>query len=129
MRKGAFKIVAIASGAAFLLAACVVNPDTGERSFEPVEAVKIAAQKIDEVPDETKANVLEMLAIALGGTGAGVVLSGAAGYYRRRANAKKKVVSESEQFSGAGDELQRLAETCNNLQDDGFPKDESESEV
>ena len=105
---------ALASGAG-----CVSAPE-GSWEFAPVEAVKVAAQKVSEVPDDTKADALEALAWLLGCTGAGAVavpaVSGAAAYFRRR-SASKGVV-KSEETCGSDGEVQKLAETCNNLHEE-----------
>lgn len=84
---------ALASGAG-----CVSTPE-GEWEFAPVEAVKVAAQKVSEVPDETKADALEALAWLLGCTGAGAVavpaVSGAAAYFRNRSRKGKAEVESA----------------------------------
>lgn len=86
--------------AALVEVGCVANPQTGESEFAPVEAVKVAVAKIQEIPDETKASFLEAFAWLLGATGVGggvaVLAQKGAAYYRNKANANKTVVSTDE---------------------------------
>lgn len=74
------------------LCGCVVNPETGERRFSPMEYISAANEAI---PDETKAIALEQLALILGASGAagaaGVpACMAAASYFRNRSKKKKQ---------------------------------------
>lgn len=78
---------------AFVLTACVKDEATGETSFSPVSAVQKAASTISDIPDESKATLLEGLACLLGATGIGAVavplLKTGAGYFRNKGNKSK----------------------------------------
>lgn len=75
-----------------VLTGCVssTNETTGEKEwvFAPADAVKGVITTVTELPDETKASVLEGLAWLLGTFGVGVsvvpVCTSAAGYFRNR---------------------------------------------
>lgn len=116
-------LAAIAAASAlvvFMLSGCVSNAETGGWDFAPVEAVKVAATKVGEIPDETKADALEALAWLLGCTGAGAVavpaVSGAAAYFRRRSASKG--AAKSEETCGQEGEVQKFANACSNAEEE-----------
>lgn len=92
--------------AALVEVGCVANPETGEHEFAPVEAVKVAVAKVREIPDETKASILESLAWLLGATGVGggvvVLAQRGASYYRNKAASKTPIVSDDENAQDDG---------------------------
>lgn len=98
----------IASLFAFFEVGCVNDPATGKSKFQPIEAAKIVMDKVDEIPDETKASALEALAWLLGATGvgggAGMLISRGASYYRNRAIAKNLQAQASTNAPEEGDE-------------------------
>lgn len=83
-------LMIVTAAAALAFAGCVSAPaeEGGGWTFAPVEAMKIAFTKVEAIPDDTKADILEGLAWLLGLSGAGAaavpLAKAAAGYFRRR---------------------------------------------
>lgn len=75
-------------GAALILGACTTDATTGETTFAPLEVLKSAASSVSNIPDESKAEVLEGLAALLAATGVGAVAVPAvkmgASYFRNK---------------------------------------------
>lgn len=94
------------------LTACksVTNPETGENEwdFAPAEAIRDAVSVVREMPDETKASILDglgwLVGITIGATGVGMaavpVCTSAANYYRNRAKSKNSAVATSDTQEG-----------------------------
>lgn len=109
--------VSIALFATAVLSGCVsgVNPETGEKTWEfaPGAAVKGAIETVKELPDETKASILDGVGWLLGTLGVGVaatpVCSGLANYYRNRK--KKAVATATVEVSAASGEQKKSGET------------------
>jgi len=84
---------------------CTTDPATGETTFAPLEALKGAAETVANIPDETKANALEGLAMLLGATGIGAcavpALKAGSNYFKNKSK-KKKAEAEAEESSDAG---------------------------
>ena len=84
--------------AALFETACVSDKTTGKTRFAPVAAIKEVVAKVQEVPDETKASVLEAIAWVLGLTGAGggvtILAHRGANYYRNKSKTKSVAVDE-----------------------------------
>lgn len=70
-----------------MISGCVTGAD-GESTFSPIAALQQGIDKLDSVPDDTKASVLEAIALLLGATGFGggaaFLASKGASYYRNR---------------------------------------------
>lgn len=90
---------------AFALTACVKDETTGETSFSPIVATQKAVSAVANIPDETKATVLEGLAWLLGATGVGVcaipALKAGSTYFR---NKRKTSTTVAEDDSSAVDD-------------------------
>lgn len=83
----------------FALTACVKDEATGETSFSPIAATQKAVSTVANIPDETKATVLEGLAWLLGATGVGVcaipALKAGSTYFRNKSKTSTSVAEES----------------------------------
>jgi len=90
------KVALIAGVALFGIIAmtgCSTDPATGETTFAPIDALKGVAESVANIPDESKAQMLEGLAALLAATGVGAVAVPAvkmgASYFKNKAEAKK----------------------------------------
>jgi len=90
------KVALIATIALFGIIAmtgCTTDPATGETTFAPIDALKGVAESVANIPDESKAQVLEGIAALLAATGVGAVavpaIKAGAGYFRNKAETKK----------------------------------------
>jgi len=96
------KVALIAGIALFgiiALAGCTTDPTTGETTFAPVEALKGVAESVANIPDESKAQMLEGLAALLAATGVGAVAVPAvkmgASYFRNKSETKKSKADDA----------------------------------
>ncbi len=98
LRKGNIGWVICAVLGAAVCSGCVTGAD-GESTFAPIAALQQGVDKLGAIPDDTKASVLEAIAMLLGATGVGggaaILASKGAAYYRNRGKRSAESVSDA----------------------------------